>query len=323
MKYLVTGSSGFIGFHLCKRLCELGFEVHGVDNHNDYYDVDLKESRESFLSDFKNFSFFKLDLNDKAKIDSLFKNNCYEKVIHLAAQAGVRYSLTNPLTYGESNLSGFLNILEACRTYCPKNFIFASSSSVYGNTNKFPLNESDPTDMPASLYAATKKSNELLAYSYSSLYKFPSIGLRFFTVYGPYGRPDMAYYSFTKSIINNQPIKVFNQGKMYRDFTYIDDIIDGIFSILDMDIRDSRDNSFFEIYNIGSGRPINLSDFIEKLEGALGKKANIIFEEMQPGDVFKTYADTSKLTERTGFQAKTSFDQGIENFVKWYKEFYS
>ncbi len=323
MKYLVTGSSGFIGFHLCKRLCELGFEVHGVDNHNDYYDVDLKESRESFLSDFKNFSFFKLDLNDKAKIDSLFKNNCYEKVIHLAAQAGVRYSLTNPLTYGESNLSGFLNILEACRTYCPKNFIFASSSSVYGNTNKFPLNESDPTDMPASLYAATKKSNELLAYSYSSLYKLPSIGLRFFTVYGPYGRPDMAYYSFTKSIINNQPIKVFNQGKMYRDFTYIDDIIDGIFSILDMDIRDSRDNSFFEIYNIGSGRPINLSDFIEKLEGALGKKANIIFEEMQPGDVFKTYADTSKLTERTGFQAKTSFDQGIENFVKWYKEFYS
>tara|TARA_B100001540_G_C15792429_1_gene636111 strand:+ start:892 stop:1863 length:972 start_codon:yes stop_codon:yes gene_type:complete len=323
LKYLVTGSSGFIGFHLCKRLCELGFEVHGVDNHNDYYDVDLKESRESFLSDFKNFSFFKLDLNDKAKIDSLFKNNCYEKVIHLAAQAGVRYSLTNPLTYGESNLSGFLNILEACRTYCPKNFIFASSSSVYGNTNKFPLNESDPTDMPASLYAATKKSNELLAYSYSSLYKLPSIGLRFFTVYGPYGRPDMAYYSFTKSIINNQPIKVFNQGKMYRDFTYIDDIIDGIFSILDMDIRDSRDNSFFEIYNIGSGRPINLSDFIEKLEGALGKKANIIFEEMQPGDVFKTYADTSKLTERTGFQAKTSFDQGIENFVKWYKEFYS
>lgn len=323
MKYLVTGSSGFIGFHLCKRLCELGFEVHGVDNHNDYYDVDLKESRESFLSDFKNFSFFKLDLKDKTKIDSLFKNNCYEKVIHLAAQAGVRYSLTNPLTYGESNLSGFLNILEACRTYCPKNFIFASSSSVYGNTNKFPLNESDPTDMPASLYAATKKSNEVLAYSYSSLYKLPSIGLRFFTVYGPYGRPDMAYYSFTKSIINNQPIKVFNQGKMYRDFTYIDDIIDGIFSILDMDISDSRDNSFFEIYNIGSGRPINLSDFIEKLESALGKKANIIFEEMQPGDVFKTYADTSKLTEKTGFQAKTSFDQGIENFVKWYKEFYS
>jgi len=323
MRILITGSSGFIGFHLCKRLCELGFEVHGVDNHNDYYDVDLKESRESFLSDFKNFSFFKLDLKDKTKIDSLFKNNCYEKVIHLAAQAGVRYSLTNPLTYGESNLSGFLNILEACKKYKVKNFIFASSSSVYGNTNKFPLNESDPTDMPASLYAATKKSNEVLAYSYSSLYKLPSIGLRFFTVYGPYGRPDMAYYSFTKSIINNQPIKVFNQGKMYRDFTYIDDIIDGIFSILDMDISDSRDNSFFEIYNIGSGRPINLSDFIEKLESALGKKANIIFEEMQPGDVFKTYADTSKLTEKTGFQAKTSFDQGIENFVKWYKEFYS
>ena len=322
MKYLVTGSSGFIGFHLCKRLCELGFEVHGVDNHNEYYDVELKNNRKNILSKYENFTFFKLDINDKTSIDALFSNNLYEKVIHLAAQAGVRYSLTNPLTYGESNLTGFLNILEACRAYPPENFIFASSSSVYGDSDKFPLQETDSTDMPSSLYAATKKSNELLAYSYSSLYKFSSIGLRFFTVYGPFGRPDMAYFAFTKSILENQPIKVFNNGNMFRDFTFISDIINGILSVLDLNLQHRKKDSFFEIYNIGSGNPRNLSHFIKILEDSFGQKANIIFEDMQPGDVFKTYADTEKLCKQTGFRVETSFEEGIQVFVDWYKYYY-
>jgi UDP-glucuronate 4-epimerase len=322
LKYLVTGSSGFIGFHLCKHLCEQGFEVHGIDNHNTYYDVKLKENRRKHLLEFGNFSFFNIDINDFKSIKSLFKKNSYKNVIHLAAQAGVRYSLKNPMTYGESNLIGFLNVLEVCKSYPPDLFIFASSSSVYGNSNKFPLKEDDSTDKPSSLYAATKKANELLAYTYSDLYNIKTVGLRFFTVYGPFGRPDMAYFSFTKSIIENKPIKVFNNGNLFRDFTYIKDIIEGIIAVLNMDEKIKEKENYFNIYNLGSGNPINLLNFIEILENTLGKKAKIIYQDMQPGDVFKTFADMDKLSKDTDFRAKTSFEEGISNFVSWYKEFY-
>lgn len=300
----------------------MGLEVHGLDNHNQYYDLRLKESRKKILTGYKNFTFFQLDLNDKQGITSIFSDHSYRKVIHLAAQAGVRYSIVNPYTYAESNLSGFLNILEACRTFTPDLLIFASSSSVYGDSKKFPLSETDPTDNPTSLYAATKKSNELMAHSYSNLYKFPSVGLRFFTVYGPYGRPDMAYFSFTKAILENKPIKVFNEGDMYRDFTYIDDIVDGIVRILESDTKFSQSNFFFDLYNIGSGNPVKLIDFIEILQLKLGKKANLILENMQPGDVYKTFADTTKLSKETGFKVQTSIEEGMSDFVDWYLNFY-
>jgi UDP-glucuronate 4-epimerase len=322
LKYLVTGSSGFIGFHLCKHLCELGYEVHGIDNHNNYYDVKLKEHRRKHLLEFENFSFFNVDINDRNSINSLFKKNSYKKVIHLAAQAGVRYSLINPMTYGESNLIGFLNVLEVCKSYPPELLIFASSSSVYGNSNKFPLREDDHTDTPSSLYAATKKANELLAYSYSQLHKLRTVGLRFFTVYGPFGRPDMAYFSFTKSILENKPIRVFNNGYLFRDFTYVTDVIEGINAVLNINEKNKEKDNYFDIYNLGSGNPINLSNFIEILENTLGKKAKIIYQDMQPGDVFKTFADMGKLSKDTGFKVKTSFEDGLSDFVSWYKEFY-
>ena len=328
MKYLVTGSSGFIGFHLTKKICGLGHQVVGIDNLNDYYDIDLKKSRNAALKKIDNFKFFEIDLNDRCNLEKIFLQEDFQRVIHLAAQAGVRYSITNPMSYVHSNLEGFLNILELCKESKTEHLIYASSSSVYGNNNKVPFLETDRVDSPVSLYAATKRSNELMAYSYSHLYKIPCTGVRFFTVYGPWGRPDMAYYSFTNSIIKNKEIDVYNNGELYRDFTFIDDVTEGIIKILES-TSDRTENSssniatdLHKIYNLGCGKPIKLLDFIEILETQLEKKAKKKFLSMQPGDVYKTYANIDKLKLETGFEPKISFEQGIKRFVDWYKEYH-
>ncbi|SNY15340.1 UDP-glucuronate 4-epimerase [Orenia metallireducens] len=333
MKALVTGAAGFIGFHLAKRLLKEGYQVVGIDNMNDYYDVQLKEDRLAILKKDSNFIFHKVDLKDKKAIDNIFADYQPEYVINLAAQAGVRYSIENPYAYVDSNLVGFMNIIEACRHHPVNHLLYASSSSVYGGNTVIPFSTNHQVDHPVSLYAATKKSNELLAHSYSHLYDIPTTGLRFFTVYGPWGRPDMAYFLFTDLIMNNKPIKVFNHGKMERDFTYIDDITEGIYNLLpkapqaNKDWDESQDDlseSFapYKIYNIGNNQPVQLMKFINVIEEKIGKEAEKIYMEMQPGDVKRTYADVSDLEEDIDFKPDTSIEEGIGKFVEWYKEYY-
>lgn len=333
MKILVTGSSGFIGYHLVKKLCENNFEVIGIDNHNDYYDIQLKESRKNILDRFTNFKFYLLDISNKDELFKVFEENLPDVVINLAAQAGVRYSIENPYAYVDSNLIGFMNILESCRNYPVKHLLYASSSSVYGGNSKIPFSTEDNVDHPVSLYAATKKSNELLAHSYSHLYKIPTTGLRFFTVYGPYGRPDMAYFSFTKNIVDGNPIKVFNNGEMRRDFTYIDDIIEGIFRLISKipqedktwcdESKVSSSSAPYKIYNLGNNKPESLMDFIKIIENNLDKKADKIYLEMQMGDVKETFADVSELEQDIGFKPVTPLSEGIKRFIKWYKSYYN
>ncbi|MDU6115963.1 MAG: NAD-dependent epimerase [Paeniclostridium sordellii] len=332
-KILVTGSSGFIGFHLSKLLLSKGYIVIGIDNMNDYYDVKLKECRLKMLENNDNYKFYKIDLKDKEAINNLFKKYKFDYVINLAAQAGVRYSIEDPYAYVDSNLIGFINILEACRHYTVKHLLYASSSSVYGGNKVAPFSTEHQVDHPVSLYAATKKSNELMAHTYSHLYKIPTTGLRFFTVYGPWGRPDMAYFSFTNAILNDSPINVFNHGKMERDFTYIDDIVEGIYRLLPLapkpnpewdETKDKLSESFapYKVYNIGNNQPVQLEKFISVLEDKIGKKAIKNYIEMQPGDVVRTYAETSDLEKSINFKPSVSIEEGLEKFANWYKEFY-
>ncbi len=333
-KILITGASGFIGFHLAKLLLKNNYEVVGIDNMNDYYDIRLKEGRLEILKKYDNYTFYKIDLKDKESIDNLFEKYKFDYVINLAAQAGVRYSIENPYAYVDSNLIGFMNILEACRHYPVKHLLYASSSSVYGGNKVAPFSTEHQVDHPVSLYAATKKSNELMAHTYSHLYKIPTTGLRFFTVYGPWGRPDMAYFSFTDAIMNDKPIKVFNHGKMERDFTYIDDIVEAIYKLLPLapkanpewdELKDKQSESFapYKVYNIGNNQPVQLEKFISVLEDKIGKTAVKNYMEMQPGDVVRTYADTSDLEKAINFRPSTSIEEGLEKFANWYKEFYN
>lgn len=321
-KILVTGSAGFIGFHLSKRILSEGGEVIGFDNLNDYYEVSLKESRLDILKKFDKFTFIKGNLADREAVNNLFDTYKPDIVVNLAAQAGVRYSIDNPDSYIESNIIGFYNILEACRHKGTEHLIYASSSSVYGNQKKTPFSTDDNVDHPISLYAATKKSNELMAYTYSHLYNFPSTGLRFFTVYGPYGRPDMAYFSFTKRILNGETIKIFNNGDMYRDFTYVDDIVEGIMNMLLNPPEADENGDKAKVYNIGNNNPEKLMYFIETLEKAIGKKAEKEFLPMQPGDVYQTYADVTELMKDFDFKPSTSIEDGLNSFAKWYFEYY-
>jgi len=344
-KILVTGAAGFIGFHLVKRLILLDYEVIGLDSINDYYDVNIKYGRltECGISQrdieynkiisstvYKNYSFVKLDLSDKEKLDILFENSKFDAVCNLAAQAGVRYSIKNPYAYIESNINGFINILEACRNNNVKNLSYASSSSVYGINKKMPFSTSDNVDHPISLYAATKKSNELMAHTYSYLYGLKTTGMRFFTVYGPWGRPDMALFKFVKNILDGKPIEIYNNGNMKRDFTYIDDIIDGVIKIIEnpskavisWDGDPAKSLCCYRVYNIGNGSPVDLMRFIECIEKELDKKALKRFLAMQPGDVAETYADTKALENDFGYKPNTSIEYGIKKFINWYKEFY-
>lgn len=332
-RILVTGAAGFIGFHLSKRLVADGYEVVGIDNINDYYEVTLKESRLEILKGLKNFTFHKIDLTDKAGIDKLFAESKFDYVVNLAAQAGVRYSITNPYAYIESNITGFLNILEACRHNPVKHLVYASSSSVYGANRKMPFSVHDNVDHPLALYAATKKSNELMAHAYSNLYQVPTTGLRFFTVYGPYGRPDMALFLFTKAILEGKPIDVFNHGKMKRDFTFVEDIVEGIVRLVPNAPKPNAEwsgmkpdpaSSFapYKIYNIGNNKPVELMRYIEVLEEKLGRKAIKNFLPMQDGDVPETYADVNDLMNDVGFKPDTSIEDGIEKFVTWYLDYY-
>ncbi len=319
MKVLITGAAGFIGMHVAERLLARGDTVVGIDNLNDYYEVSLKEARLARLAPNAGFRFVKLDLADREGMAALFRQERFDAAINLAAQAGVRYSLKNPLAYADSNLIGFVNVLEGCRHNGVKHLLYASSSSVYGGNKKVPFAEDDNVDHPVSLYAATKKANELMAYSYSHLYGIPSTGLRFFTVYGPWGRPDMAYFSFTQNILAGKPIDVFNHGKMRRDFTYIDDIAEGVVRILDKAPTDTPPHT---VFNIGNHNPVDLMEFIGALEAALGKKATYNFLPMQDGDVPITYAETSRLRAAVGFSPSTPLAEGIGRFVAWYRSRY-
>lgn len=327
-KYLITGAAGFIGFFLSKKLLENGAEVVGFDNLNDYYDVSLKNARLEILNKFDKFAFVKGNLADKAAVNDLFDKYKPDIIVNLAAQAGVRYSIENPDVYIESNLIGFFNILEACRHNEVEHLLYASSSSVYGANKKVPFSTDDKVDNPVSLYAATKKSNELMAHCYSKLYGIPTTGLRFFTVYGPMGRPDMAYFSFTKKILSDEPIKIFNNGDMYRDFTYVDDIVKGIENMLANPPKPNEDGVRYKVYNIGNNKPEKLMDYIDCLEKALSKaygkeiKAKKEFLPMQPGDVPRTYADVSDLERDFDFKPNTSVQEGLDKFAVWYKEFY-
>ena len=321
MKYLVTGAAGFIGMHTAKKLLEAGKQVIGLDNLNDYYDPALKQHRLAQLTLFANFSFVKMDLADREGIAQLFSKEQFDCVIHLAAQAGVRYSIENPFAYVDSNLVGMMTILEGCRHNKVQHLVYASSSSVYGMNAKIPFSEDDQVDNPVSLYAATKKSNELMAHSYSKLYDIPTTGLRFFTVYGPAGRPDMAPWLFTEAIMKDQPIKVFNHGKMMRDFTYIDDIVEGVIRIADKPPEQKSETVPYALYNIGNNEPIELSRFIQAIETACGKTAEKIMLPMQPGDVKRTYADTQKLEDEVGYKPKMEIEEGIAKFVEWYKSY--
>jgi len=333
MKILITGAAGFIGFHLSKKLLDHSYQIIGIDNLNDYYDPSLKQSRLEILGKYNNFNFHKVDLKDKAAVDSIIETYQPTHVINLAAQAGVRYSIENPYAYVDSNLTGFMNILEACRNYPVKHLLYASSSSVYGGNKVAPFSTNHNVDHPVSLYAATKKSNELMAHTYSHLYGIPTTGLRFFTVYGPWGRPDMAYFSFTKDILAGKPIKVFNHGKMERDFTYIDDIVEGIYKLIDKppvanpdwdESKDDLSESFapYKIYNIGNNNPVPIMRFINALESALGIEAEKIYMDMQPGDVLRTYADVSDLERDINFKPSTSIEDGLKKFVEWYDDYY-
>lgn len=318
MTVLVTGAAGFIGFHTARRLCQDGHEVVGIDNLNDYYDVRLKQARLKELESLPGFSFRQIDIVDKHALLTLFKDHGFTQVIHLAAQAGVRYSLDHPDVYGQSNLVGFLNVLEACRHHRPEHLIYASSSSVYGGNSKMPFSVDDPVEQPVSLYAATKRANELLAHSYCHLYGLQASGLRFFTVYGPWGRPDMAPFLFTDAILNGRPIDIYNQGEMARDFTYIDDIVE---SIARLRTRPSGEG-INRLFNIGRGEPMALLDFVDCLEQALGRNATRNFMPMQAGDVVKTWADVSALTQWIDFQPRVPVATGVPEFVKWYRRFY-
>ena len=333
MNILVTGAAGFIGFHLCLALLKKGHKIVGLDNINSYYDTKLKEDRISILKKDNNFSFIKADLSDKNAINKAFDETNFDRVINLGAQAGVRYSLQNPDAYINSNIVGFLNILEACRYHKTAHLVYASSSSVYGMNTSMPFSVHDNVDHPVSLYAATKKSNELMAHTYSHLFGLPTTGLRFFTVYGPWGRPDMAPFLFTKAILEGKPIKVFNNGQMKRDFTYIDDIVEGVVRVADLIPQPnaeydcaksdpSTSKAPYKIYNIGNNQPIELLKFIETIEEKTGKKAEKIFMPMQAGDVVATYADVSDLMKDTGFSPSTPLKVGIGKFVDWYRDYY-
>jgi UDP-glucuronate 4-epimerase len=320
--YLVTGAAGFIGYHLCKSLLEQNINVVGIDNLNDYYIVELKNDRLNNLKKYKNFIFYRCDISNKDELINIFKTVKPRIVINLAAQAGVRYSIENPDSYIQSNLIGFFNILESCRNYKVDHLVFASSSSVYGNNKKVPFSTSDMVDKPVSLYAATKKADELMAYAYSNLYNIAVTGLRFFTVYGPYGRPDMAYFSFTNNIKNNKVIKVFNNGDMYRDFTYIDDIVEGINLVINKIPIPDEFGVRYKIYNIGNNKPVRISKFISILEKEIGKCAEKEYLPMQDGDVYETYADIDDLIMDTGFKPKTSIEEGLKKFVDWHNNYY-
>jgi len=315
-KILVTGCAGFIGMHLCKKLFDLGYSVVGVDNLNDYYDVNLKLKRLSILQNDESFTFIKMDIGNMKNIEQVFKDHSPKKVVNLAAQAGVRYSLVNPHSYIHSNIAGFMNILECCRYYGVEGLIYASSSSVYGGNTKIPFSELDNVESPISIYAASKKANELMAHSYNHLFNLNSTGLRFFTVYGPWGRPDMAMYIFANNILNNKPIRVFNHGKMKRDFTFIDDIVDGILSSIE-------NNYDCEVFNLGNNKSENIMDVVSIIEKKLGKKAIIQFEDMQPGDVKKTYAEIENAKSKLGYMPKTNVEEGINTFLDWYIEYSS
>jgi UDP-glucuronate 4-epimerase len=333
MRYLVTGAAGFVGFFLAKRLLENGHEVVGIDNLNDYYDPKLKVARLKELKPFKNFEFQKIGIENQKKIEKLFKEEKFDRVLHMAAQAGVRYSLENPQAYVDSNLTGFVNILEGCRHQKVPHLIYASSSSVYGGNVKMPFSVHDSVDHPVSLYAATKKANELMAHSYAYLYKLPCTGLRFFTVYGPWGRPDMAYFKFTQAILKGRPIEVFNHGRMKRDFTYVDDVVEGVLRVSDKipasnptwdRVHPDPGSSFApaRVYNIGNHQSVELLRMIELLEKFLNKKAKRKLLPMQPGDVVETFADISDLGEAVGFKPSTPIEVGLKKFVEWYLSFY-
>jgi len=331
---VVTGSAGFIGFSLCVKLLERGDSIIGIDNHNDYYDPMIKEARHDILIKYSNYQHYRADLSDEKSLDEIFKNHHPQKVINLAAQAGVRYSIENPLAYIKSNIVGFANILENCRKYKIKHLVYASTSSVYGANTKMPFSENDSVNHPLSVYAASKKSNELMAHSYSYLHKLPTTGLRFFTVYGPWGRPDMALFKFTKAILEKKPIDVFNHGKHTRDFTYIDDIVDGIIKAFDNTATSNSDwngnrpdpsSSMVPwcIYNIGNNKPVPLMDYINALEKALEKKAKINFLPLQAGDVPDTHASIDIIKNKINYKPTTSVTEGVEQFVQWYKNYYS
>ena len=348
MKILVTGAAGFIGSYVCKYLLSRGDEVVGLDNINSYYDINLKYGRLLTLgieenavnwylfvesNVYEKFRFIRMNLEDKQAMQMLFANERFDKVVNLAAQAGVRYSIENPYAYVESNIDGFLNVLERCRHYRVKHLIYASSSSVYGLNGKVPFSENDSVAHPVSLYAATKKSNELMAHTYSHLYAIPTTGLRFFTVYGPWGRPDMSPFLFASAILNNRPIKVFNNGDMLRDFTYIDDIVEGVLRVIDhvpepnlnwndQNPEPSSSKAPYKIYNIGNSHPVKLMDFIEAIEKAIGHPADKIYFPMQPGDVYQTNADTTALERELGFKPNKSIIEGVRNTIDWYRSFY-
>ncbi len=348
MKVLITGTAGFIGFHLARLLLEKGYHVWGMDNINEYYDINLKYSRleetgisrkmigngkEVTSQKYPHYHFIKLDLTDQANLLNLFKAKTFDCVIHLAAQAGVRYSLNHPHTYISSNIEGFINILEACRHFPVRHLIFASSSSVYGMNEEMPFSVKQNVDHPVSLYGASKKANELMAHSYSHLFGIPSTGLRFFTVYGPWGRPDMALFIFTKSILAGEPINVFNHGNMERDFTYIDDIVEGISRMIDSPPKGfpgwggkhpdpSASRAPYRLYNIGNNKPVNLMDFIKAIEEVLGLTAKMRFEPIQPGDVARTWADTDNLFSEFNFRPSTPVKEGVKRFISWYRSYY-
>jgi UDP-glucuronate 4-epimerase len=333
MKVLVTGCAGFIGMHVAKRLLERGDRVTGIDNLSDYYDVHLKEARLKRITGIPGFDFQRLDLADAAALEKLFEGQAFDAVVHLAAQPGVRYSLQNPRAYVSSNLVGFVNLLEVCRHAAVKHLVFASSSSVYGGNTRLPFSEHDAVDHPVSLYAATKKSNELMAHAYSHLFRLPVTGLRFFTVYGPWGRPDMSPSLFLKAIFEGRTIDVFNRGDMQRDFTYIDDVVEGVVRVLDMPATPdpafdtakpdpATSNAPYRLYNIGNHQPVPLNEYIGALEAATGRKATKNLMPMQLGDVRATFADTSDLAAATGFAPSTPLTVGVERFVAWFKEYY-
>ena len=322
-KYFITGSAGFIGFYLAQSLLKQGEEVIGLDNLNDYYEVALKEDRLALLQKYDKFTFVKGDLADKETVFQIFREYKPQIVVNLAAQAGVRYSIDNPDAYIQSNIVGFFHILEGCRHFPVEHLVYASSSSVYGGNEKVPFSVEDQVDHPESLYAATKKSNELMAYAYSRLYQIPLTGLRFFTVYGPMGRPDMAYFKFAKKIMADEPIQIYNNGDMMRDFTYIDDIVTGVENILGNPPGKDKNGAAYKIYNIGNNKPEKLMDFIAVLESCLGRKARKEFLPMQPGDVYETYADVRDLMEDFGFKPSTTIEEGLKKFADWFLDYYS
>ncbi len=322
MTVLVTGAAGFIGFHVARRLCEQGVEVVGIDNLNDYYSVELKQARLAQLQNLPGFAFERLDITDTASLLNLFERQAFEQVIHLAAQAGVRYSLDHPHTYGQSNLVGFINVLEACRHHRPAHLIYASSSSVYGANTQLPFRVEDAVDRPLSLYAASKRANELMAYSYSHLYGLRASGLRFFTVYGPWGRPDMALFKFTRAMLAGEPIDIYNHGQMARDFTYIDDIVESVVRLCHRPPAVIDGAAPHQLFNIGRGQPVSLLEFVDCLENALGLRAERRYLPLQAGDVLQTWADVSALAQWVDYQPHVSVDTGVRAFVSWYREHY-